>query len=209
MKQFLGKRNTIQGLVIYYIGLLSFTGMCISISQGANTLKLIGFLGTLCVIAILDLDWIRRSRVHPHDMKLIEQFSNIIQFNKTDLFLKDHDFKVYIYDETNLKPLEVIDLDWNGVDYEFVNGEYQQLWSDTKQNLSQLMKILTNQYSRRGSNFFHLLPSEEDRDKHPEYAHQQAIAGEANALARSVYDNYQAFRRIYLKNKQIEKDTNS
>lgn len=182
--KFLAKRDSVQGLVIYYFSLFGFIISCIGISASLdNPLKVTGFILTLAVILIQDYDWIRRSLIHPHDMQLIEKLTDKLQLTKTSLFLKDHDFAHNLFTDDNIAALDEIYYDWSGADYEFVNHRYQRLWLAMRDRLRELMTILHGQAAPGGTE----------------------TARTANDLAREIYESFQGFRRIYLKNRSIRR----
>ena len=182
--KFLAKRDSVQGLVLYYISLFGFIISCIGISaSGDNPLKTAGFILTLALILIQDYDWIRRSLIHPHDMQLIEKLTDKLQLTKTSLFLKDHDFAHNLFTDDNIAALDEIYYDWSGADYEFVNHRYQRLWLAMRDRLRELMTILHGQAAPGG----------------------KETARTANDLAREIYESFQGFRRIYLKNRLIKR----
>ena len=203
----LANRNTIQGLVTYYISLLIFLASCIGVWTSQAPLSVIVFALSLCTMLIQDVEWIRRSRVHPQDKLLIEKISATLYNNRSDLFLKERDFSQYIYEERELEPL--LDLkNWQGVDYEFINPTYRQIFSAMKDELAELLDLLLNQYSMKGMGFYHLNKEHKTREV-PVDAKTRAInAATANRLARSVYDRFQVFRRIYLEKMQSVKTAN-
>lgn len=199
----LANRYSLQGLVIYYASLFGFVTSCVAISQSSSPLKITGFILTLGVILIQDLDWLRRARIHPHDMGLIERLTDIFQDNSTDLFLKEHDFSRHVYDDTQLAPLQLIRDQWRGVDHEFVAPRYQQHWQAMRERLVVLLDMLEHNNVLKGSNIYHLLPPESEREPGPALERQLALAGKANTLARTVYDDYQGFRAIWINNRDV------
>lgn len=196
--QILADRKTVPGLLTYYTSLLIFSASCISFWQNHNTLSVITFTLSLCAMLIQDIDWIRKSRIHPHDRQLMEKLAETLHENKTDRFLKDHDFTRYIYDDKNLAPLLDIHSNWRGVDYEYVNRKYQARWRDMQGKLSDLLDLLLNKPADEGNNFYHMLPPKDKREEFQDMAGRMQNAINANNLARDIYTGYQQFREIYL-----------
>lgn len=202
----LANRNTIQGLLTYYVSLAIFVGSCISVWTSGTALSYILFGLSLCSIIIQEAGWIRRSRVHPQDRSLVEALTTVMEERRTDLFLKERDFAEYTYDERELEPLMEI-RDWQGVDKNFVREQYQHRLNLMRQELSALLDILLSKYSMGGMGFYHLVREGKHLEDGDGIEARQENAVEANRLARQIYSHYQWFRKCYLTRMQAAKQT--
>ncbi len=200
----LANRNTIQGLLTYYISLFVFLASCIGVWTSQAPLSIVVFCLSLFAMVIQDVDWIRRSRVHPHDKLLMEKISATLNTNRADLFLKERDFSQFIYEERELEPLVELN-DWQGVDSEFVNASYQQKFATMRQELSELLDLLLSEYSMKGLGFYHLNKVKKNREAEVDSETLKQNALKANNLARAIYSNYQELRKIYINKMQITK----
>ncbi len=196
----LTNRNSVQGMVTYYVSLYSFVGVCISMTQDTpTTWQIIGFILTLLATLVQDIHWYRRSRAHPHDMQLIEKLTALLRDSKAELFLQQHDFTRTTYDDIQLTPLREISDDWQGVDYEFVRPELAPTWQAFREQLDELLTLLTTQGALRGAGFSHLNPPPrpEDEVTEAEKEHRRQRAERANELGRAMFNEFQSLRRTY------------
>ena len=198
----LANRNTVQGLIIYYISLLAFTISCINFYNGHTQLGAITFILTLLAMLIQDVDWLQKSRVHPHDKQLIEELTDKLMSNNANLFLKEHDFTQLTYNENNIQSLLDIHYHWTGVDHEFVNRKYQKIWQNMRDKLEELLDLLLEKSTSKGMSFYHMLPPKDKRHQFPDMKLRMKNAENANRLARDIYNNFQKFRKIYLNKMQ-------
>lgn len=189
-------------MVTYYVGLSGFIGSCVAFSTDAGNWAVAGFFLGMLVTIIQDVHWFRRRNAHPHDLQLVELLTDLIQGTKTDLFLNNHDFESSSYDDRQLAPFAKIEQEWRGVDYEFVDRKLQTHWKLFKTSMDEFTTITTHDAPLRGAGFYHLLPGDIDRDS-AEFNDLKTRARRANELARQMFKEFQAIRRIYLRYKEI------
>ena len=193
----LPKRNSIAGLLFYYLSLLAFTVSCINYYNGHTQVGAITFILTLLAMLIQDADWLQQSRIHPHDKQLIEELTDKLMSDNANLFLKEHDFVKLTYTENNLKSLIDIHRHWHDIDHQFVNRKYQTTWQAMQKKLDELLDLLLKKSSNKGMNFYHMLPPPDKRHEYSDMDQRLINAKTANALARDIYNNFQQFRHIY------------
>ena len=196
-------RNTIQGLLTYYISILIFVASCIGIWESQKPLSIIIFLLSLAGIIIQEVELFKRSRFHPHDKQLIEKITERLQSSKNLDFIHEHDFTKAAYHSWHFDALLEFNNDWTGVDYEFVSHPIDKLWKKMRENIVSLLAIIVGEKYNYNPHYFTLVPAKDILEKDPELQatlpERMDFAKTANRLAREIYAQYQDLRKIYIR----------
>jgi len=107
----------------------------------------------------------------PHDKKLYENLLNILPTNSGSIeFLRTFDFKSYHFASDTLNDLERFHYLWNGVEYNFVDDELNELLNQLKDKTKKfLLNVDMNVYPAEAYGFKKVLREFNNGERNEEY----------------------------------------
>ena len=184
-------RDSTWGFSAYYLNLLVLVIAGVNAWVHPQLLPVLAAALCLALLFLQDIVWYKRCHFSRQDQALIEKLSAQLDDKQVQELLTECDFCQWSFSIFALEPLQEIDREWVGVDYEFSNPDYQQLFERFKAKLHQLLNLIHAQGKPYNAGVYYLYAR---KDK----PNDTNFGPEANDIAAEVYGLYQAFRKIYI-----------
>ena len=185
-------RESIAGICVYYLTVIAVVITGVSAWLNPTIWLILLALFFLLLLIAQDVIWYKHCYFTNQDRRLIEKLSDKLQDQGIQHLITDHDFRCCSFSTLTLEPLQDIIRDWVGVDYEFVNPNYQALWESLRKSLDHFLTFLM-QESKNSNAYVRYIPSEEGEE-----TGGRDVGKEANLAAAQVYQLFQQFRAIYI-----------
>lgn len=177
-------RDSIRGIGFYYLNLMTFVVLSIYAWKSPDLLNIFIVLILFLFLLIQDTLWFKKHYYVPQDKILIEKITDLIKEKHTHELLTEFDLRKYLINDRNLKNLQTINREWNGVDYEFKNKDFQVIWEAMQTDIDELLSILHHHVKHSNASNFTV---------------NDIYKGEeANRIRDKIFRSYQSFRRIYV-----------
>ncbi len=184
-------RNSVWGFGTYYLNLLVLIILSVNAWLRPEPLTITAVVLALGLLLLQDIVWYRRCQFSHQDRTLIEKLTAQLDEPSLQEILTECDFCQWSFSIFTLDPLQEIDREWIGVDYEFSHPAYQQLFVRFKEKLHEFLTLVNSHGKNYNAGMYYLYA----RKGNPGDTNYGPLA---NQLMADVYQDYQAFRKIYI-----------